>query len=213
MSESSSGMSEPSEWIPRTKVGKMVLEGKISSLEEIFTNGMKITEPEIVDTLVPNLEEEVLHIGIVQRQTDAGERSRFKAIVAIGNRDGYIGIGAGKATQVRPAIEKASRDARMNITVIRRGCGSWECGCGQPHSLPFEVTGKCGAVRVKIIPGPRGLGIVAGEVAKVILRLAGVKDCWTRSYGPTRTIPSFIYAVFDALKKTYEIVTPLDWAR
>lgn len=213
MSESSNKMGESSEWIPRTKIGKMVLEGKISSLEEIFTNGMKITEPEIVDTLVPNLEEEVLYISIVQRQTDAGERSRFKAIIAIGNRDGYVGIGAGKATQVRIAIEKAARDARMNITVIRRGCGSWECGCGQPHSLPFEVTGKCGAVRVKIIPGPRGLGIVAGEVAKVILRLAGVKDCWTRSYGPTRTIPSFVYAIFDALKKTYGIVTPLDWAR
>lgn len=191
----------------------MVLEGKVSSLEEIFASGMKISEPEIVDALVPNLEEEVLHISIVQRQTDAGERSRFKAIVAVGNRDGYLGIGAGKATQVRTAIEKAARDARLNITVIRRGCGSWECGCGQPHSLPFHVTGKCGAVRVKIIPGPRGLGIVAGEVAKAILRLAGVNDCWTRSYGPTRTVPSFAYAVFDALKKTYEIVTPMDWAR
>ncbi|MEM1561374.1 MAG: 30S ribosomal protein S5 [Candidatus Bathyarchaeia archaeon] len=213
MEEGSSKVSKVEEWVPRTKVGRMVLEGKISSLEEIFANGMKISEPEIVDTLVPNLEEEVLHISIVQRQTDAGERSRFKAIVAVGNRDGYFGIGSGKATQVRTAIEKAARDARLNITVIRRGCGSWECGCGQPHSLPFQVTGKCGAVKVKIIPGPRGLGLVAGEVAKAILRLAGIKDCWTRSYGPTRTVPSFTYAVFDALKKTYEVVTPLDWAR
>lgn len=201
------------EWVPRTKLGRMVLEGKISSLEEIFANGLKIREPEIVDALVPNIEEEVINISLVQKQTDAGEKSRFKAIVAVGNGDGYLGIGAGKATQVRVAIEKAAKDARLNITVIRRGCGSWECGCGQPHSLPFEVAGKCGAVKVKIIPGPRGLGLVAGEVAKVILRLAGVKDCWTRSYGPTRTVPSFAYAMFDALKKTYEIVTPLDWAR
>lgn len=202
-----------SEWVPRTKLGRMVLEGKISSLEEIFANGLKISEPEIVNMLVPNLEEEIINISLVQKQTDAGEKSRFKAIVAVGNRDGCLGIGSGKATQVRTAIEKAAREARLNITIIRRGCGSWECGCGQLHSLPFEVTGKCGAVKVKILPGPRGLGLVAGEVAKVILRLAGVKDCWMRSYGSTGTIPSFAYAIFDALKKTYEVVTPLDWAR
>jgi small subunit ribosomal protein S5 len=191
----------------------MVLEGKISSLEEIFVNGFKISEPQIVDVLIPNLEEEVINISLVQKQTDAGEKSRFKAIVAVGNRNGYIGIGSGKDVQVRNAIEKAAKNARLNISLIQRGCGSWECGCGQPHSLPFEVTGKCGAVKIKIIPGPRGLGLVAGEVAKVILRLAGIKDCWTRSYGPTRTVPSFTYALFDALKKTYEVVTPSDWAR
>ncbi len=213
MSERLGGAEGSEEWIPRTRLGKMVLEGKISSLEEVFANGFKISEPQIVNMLVPNLEEEVINISLVQKQTDAGEKSRFKAIVAVGNRNGYLGIGSGKATQVRTAIEKAAKDARLNITIIRRGCGSWECGCGQPHSLPFEVVGKCGAVRVKLIPGPRGLGLVAGEVAKVILRLAGIRDCWTRSYGPTRTVPSFAYALFDALKKTYEIVTPLDWVR
>ena len=201
------------EWVPRTKLGRMVLEGKISSLEEIFASGLKITEPQIVDMLLPNLEEEVINISIVQKQTDAGEKTRFKAIVAVGNRDGYVGIGSGKASQVRTAIEKAAREARMNVTAVRRGCGSWECGCGQLHSVPFKVVGKCGSVRVEIIPGPRGLGLVAGEVAKVILRLAGIRDCWTRSYGSTRTVPSFAYAVFDALKKTYEIVTPMDWVR
>lgn len=210
MSERSSSSEE---WVPRTKLGRMVLEGKISSLEEIFVNGFKISEPQIVDVLIPNLEEEVINISLVQKQTDAGEKSRFKAIVAVGNRNGYIGIGSGKDVQVRNAIEKAAKNARLNISLIQRGCGSWECGCGQPHSLPFEVTGKCGAVKIKIIPGPRGLGLVAGEVAKVILRLAGIKDCWTRSYGPTRTVPSFTYALFDALKKTYEVVTPSDWAR
>jgi len=213
LSERPSGTEESEEWVPRTRLGRMVLEGKISSLEEIFANGFKISEPQIVNMLVPNLEEEVINISLVQKQTDAGEKSRFKAIVAVGNRDGYLGIGSGKATQVRTAIEKAAKDARLNITIIRRGCGSWECGCGQPHSLPFEVVGKCGAVKIKLIPGPRGLGLVAGEVAKVILRLAGIRDCWTRSYGPTRTVPSFAYALFDALKKTYEIITPLDWVR
>ena len=213
MSRIRSRLKDIEEWVPRTRLGRMVHEGRISSLEEIFMEGLKIREPEIVDILLPDLQEEVINISLVQKQTDAGERSRFKAIVAIGNQDGYVGLGSGKAAQVRTAIEKAAIDARLNITPIRRGCGSWECGCGQPHSLMLETTGKCGAVRVKIIPGPRGLGLVASEVAKVILRLAGVKDCWTRSYGPTRTVPSFAYAVFDALRKTYEIVTPYDWVR
>ncbi len=199
------------EWMPRTRLGRLVLEGKISSLEEAFAEGMKIREPEIVDLLLPNLEEEVIHVSIVQKQTDAGEKTRFKSIVAVGNGDGYVGLGSGKADQVRTAIEKAASDARLNITIVRRGCGSWECGCGQPHSLPFETVGKSGSVTIRIIPGPRGLGLVASEIAKVILRLAGIKDCWTRSYGQTRTVPSFAYAVFDALRKTYEIVTPLDW--
>ncbi|KYH40787.1 MAG: 30S ribosomal protein S5 [Candidatus Bathyarchaeota archaeon B63] len=200
------------EWTPRTRLGRLVLEGKISSLEEAFAEGMKIREPEIVDMLLPNLQEEVIHVSIVQKQTDAGEKTRFKSIVVVGNGDGYVGLGSGKANQVRTAIEKAASDARLNITIIRRGCGSWECGCGQPHSLPFETVGKSGSVTIRVIPGPRGLGIVASEIAKVILRLAGIRDCWTRSYGQTRTVPSFAYAVFDALKKTYEIVTPSDWA-
>ena len=198
-------------WIPRTKLGKMISEGNISSMEEIFSEGFKIREPEIVDALLPELQEEVININLVQKQTDAGEKSQFKAIVVVGNRDGYVGLGSGKAQQVRTAIQKGAADARLNITLVRRGCGSWECGCGRPHSLPFQVQGKCGGVQVVLIPGPRGLGVVASEEAKIILDLAGVKDCWTRSYGSTRTIPSFACAVFNALRKTYSFVTPKDW--
>jgi small subunit ribosomal protein S5 len=201
------------EWKPRTKLGKLILEGRISSIEEVFTEGLKIREPEIVDVLLPDLQEEVLNINLVQKQTDAGEKSRFKSIVAVGNRDGYVGLGSGKARQVRTAIEKGAMDARLNITLVRRGCGSWECACGKPHSLPFTVQGRCGGVDISLIPGPRGLGIVASETAKIILGLAGVKDCWTRSYGSTRTVPSFAYAVFDALQKTYRLITPEEWVK
>jgi len=198
-------------WVPRTRLGKMILEGRISSIEEVFADGSKIREPEIVDVLLPDLQEEVINISLVQKQTDAGEKSRFKAIVAVGNRDGYAGLGSGKAKQVRTAIEKAAVNARLNIIPVRRGCGSWECGCGKPHSLPFQVRGKCGGVEIVLVPGPRGLGVVASEAAKIILGLAGVKDCWTKSYGSTRTVPSFAYAIFDALRKTYSLVTPEDW--
>ena len=200
-------------WVPKTSLGRMIQEGRISSMEEIFVEGLKVREPEIVNLLLPDLQEEVIDINLVQKQTDAGEKSQFKAIVAVGNRDGYIGIGGGKARQVRTAIEKAAANARLNITFVRRGCGSWECGCGRPHSILFQTTGKCGGVEVTLVPGPRGLGLVAGETAKVILGLAGIKDCWTRSFGSTRTIPSFAYAAFDALQKTYSLVTPQDWVR
>ncbi|MDQ7032873.1 MAG: 30S ribosomal protein S5 [Desulfonauticus sp.] len=201
------------QWVPRTRLGKMILEGRITSIEEVFMGGLRIKEPQIVDTLLPDLQEEVININLVQKQTDAGEKSRFKAIVAVGNRDGYIGLGSGKANQVRTAIEKAAADARLKLVPVRRGCGSWECGCGRPQSVPFLIEGKCGGVRIIIVPGPRGLGLVASEVAKIILNLAGIKDCWTRSYGSTRTVPSFAYAVFDALKNTYSLTTPRDWGR
>jgi small subunit ribosomal protein S5 len=201
------------EWIPKTRLGKMIQEGKVTSIDEVFLSGLKISEPQIVDALLPDLQEEVINVNLVQKQTDAGEKSRFKAIVAVGNRDGYIGLGSGKTSQVRNAIEKAAAAARLNIVPVKRGCGSWECGCGKPHSVPFQVEGKCGGVRVVIVPGPRGLGLVASEVSKVILGLAGVKDLWVRSYGSTRTVPSYACAIFDALKKTYSLITTEDWVR
>jgi small subunit ribosomal protein S5 len=201
------------DWIPITQLGKMVKEGQIASIEEIFIEGLKIREPEIIDSLLPDIQEEVININLVQKQTDAGEKSRFKAIVAVGNGNGYIGLGTGKASQVREAIEKGSVDARLKITPIRRGCGSWECGCGQNHSVPFQVQGKCGGVKVVILPGPRGLGLVVSEIGKLILNLAGVNDCWMRSFGSTRTVPSFAHAVFDALKNTFKLITPVDWVR
>ena len=200
-------------WIPRTDLGRMVKDGKIISIEEVFQEGLKIRESQIVDTLLPDLQEEVINVNLVQQQTDAGEKSRFKAEVAVGNKDGFIGLGSGKASQVRNAIQKGAVAARINVIPVRRGCGSWECGCGQHHSVPFETIGKCGGVTVRIIPGPRGLGLVASSNTKTILNLAGIKDCWIKSFGSTRTTPSFAYAVFDALKNTYRLITPSDWVK
>ena len=198
-------------WIPKTKLGRQVQQGEIISMEEIFTQGLRIKEPEIVDTLLPNIQQEVLGIGFVQKQTDAGERSRFRAVVAVGNGDGFIGIGEGKARQVRTAIDKGTVQAKLNIIPVRRGCGSWECRCGTQHTVPFNVTGKTGSVRVEVLPGPRGLGLVAGEIPKQVLRLAGVRDCWTRTFGSTSTLSSSALAVFDALTQTYNVVTQSDW--
>jgi len=199
-------------WKPKTQLGMMVLEGQISSVSEIFMEGYPIKEVEIIDILVPDLRDEVIDINLVQKQTDAGESSTFRAIVAVGNGEGLIGLGAGKASRVRNAIEKGVREAKLNLYPIRRGCGSWECDCGEPHSLPFKVTGKQGSVIVNLLPGPKGLGLVAGDTAKAVLQLAGIKDCWSKSIGATATTTSFAFATFEALKQTAKIMTPGDWS-
>lgn len=187
-------------------------EGQVSSIYEIFEEGFKIKEVEIVDVLVPDLKDEVININLVQKQTDAGESSRFTALVAVGNENGLIGIGLGKAKRVRNAIEKGIRLAKLSLHPIRMGCGSWECDCGEGHTLPFKVQGKAGSVVVKLLPGPQGLGLVAGDTAKVVLKMSGIKDCWSKSIGKTTTTNSFAFATFEALKQTMSIMTPKDWA-
>ncbi|MCD6514464.1 MAG: 30S ribosomal protein S5 [Candidatus Odinarchaeota archaeon] len=201
------------EWVPRTKLGRLVREGHITSIDEIFQQALPIREAEIIDILLPNLREEVVDINLVQKQTDAGELSKFKVTVVVGNENGYIGIGEGKAREIGPAIRIAIRDAKMNIVPVRLGCGSWECGCGTPHSVPFRVEGKAGSVRVVLFPAPRGTGLVAADTIKVVLRLAGVKDIRSFSKGHTKTTVNFVKATYNALKNTYKIVAPYDWTR
>ncbi|MEM0202496.1 MAG: 30S ribosomal protein S5 [Archaeoglobaceae archaeon] len=190
------------EWVPKTKLGKLVADGKIKTMDEALASGLPIKEPEIVDVLLPELEEDVLEISMVQRVTDSGRRTKFRVTAVVGNRNGYVGIGVGKASQVAPAIQKAVENAKINIFRVERGCGSWECGCGSMHSVPFKVSGECGSVKVTLVPGPKGLGIVAADVAKKVIELAGVKDVWSITSGETRTTLNFALATFDALKKT-----------
>ncbi len=196
-------MSSLDAWIPRTSLGRLVKEGRITSIYEIFEQNLPIKEPQIVDSLVPDLKHEILDVTIVQKQTDAGEMTRFKVLVVVGNEDGLVGLGSGKARQMRFAIEKAIINAKLNVIPVRRGCGSWECSCNRPHSVPFRVRGKEGSVVVELLPAPRGVGLVAGDVAKTVLRLAGIEDVWVRARGETRTTQNFAGAVFNALKQTY----------
>ena len=196
---------EKPEWKPRTKLGMLVATNKIASMGEVFENGYRIQEPEIIRMLLQDIRSEVVHVGIVQKQTDAGELTRFSAIVAAGNENGWFGIGKGKAMQMRIAIDKATNASMLNVIPIKLGCGSWECRCQQLHSVPFRVTGKGGSVKIDILPGPRGLGIVAGENIKNLLKLAGIKDAWTRTYGSTNTMSSTTKAIYNALRSTYSV--------
>jgi len=190
------------EWVPQTRLGKLVKEGQVTTMGEALASGLPIREYQIVDALLPEIRDEVLDINMVQRMTDSGRRVKFRATVIVGNGDGFIGIGEGKDVQVGIAIRKAIDTAKMNIIGIKRGCGSWECGCGQGHTVPFEVKGKTGSVEVKLRPAPRGLGIASGGTAKKVLEIAGIKDVWTKVSGETRTTLNFAKATFDALIKT-----------
>ncbi len=200
------------EWKPKTFVGRLVKEGKIRSIYEIFEENLPILEPEIVDYLLgPELKYETVDVTLVQKMTDAGRINRFRVVVVIGNGNGIVGVGQGKARQVRAAIDKAVRNAKLNIIPVRRGCGSWECLCGEPHSVPFTVRGKSGSVEVILKPAPRGTGLVIGEAGRVVLSMAGIQDVWSFTKGETRTTINFVKATFNALKQTYRMITPLDW--
>jgi len=190
-------------WVPRTKLGKLVNEGKIVSLDEIFKGGQRIRESEIVRKLLPDLRNEVVGVSVVQKQTDAGEFTRFSAVVAVGNGAGWFGVGKGKAMQTREAIEKATNAALLNIIPVKLGCGSWECRCGRPHSVPYRIRGKAGSVTIEVIPGPRALGLVAGPALKNLLQLAGVKDAWIRTFGSTNTTSSLANAAYDAFRMSF----------
>jgi len=194
---------EPEVWVPRTTLGKLVATEKITSMKEIYENGYRIQEAGIIKKLLPGIKTEVIDVGIVQKQTTNGEYTRFKALVAAGDENGWLGIGQGKSKQMRIAIEKATNQAYLNVSPVKLGCGSWECRCEQTHSVPFKVRGRGGSVTVEIIPGPRGLGLVAGGNIKNLLKLAGLKDAWTKSKGSTNTMTSTSRAVLNCLRQTF----------
>lgn len=190
-------------WIPKTILGKKVASGEISSIEEIIQDGLRIQEAGIIKKLLPDLKSEVIDVGIIQKMTSNGQSTRFKAIVATGNQNGYLGVGQGKSKQMRIAIEKATNQALLNVSPIKLGCGSWECRCDEKHSVPFKIRGKGGSVTIEIIPAPRGLGLVAGGKIKRLLELAGLKDAWTTAKGSTPTMNSTSKAILDCLKQTF----------
>ena len=199
------------EWVPKTKLGRLVKEGHINSIEEILQNNYRIREPEIVDALFPELRQEVVDVSMVQRQSDSGQQKSFRLTVVVGNGEGVLGIGIGKAPEFVPAVRAAESRAKLSITMFRRGCGSWECRCHDPHSIPFEVDGSSGSVRVTLRPAPKGTGLVTADVGKIVLRIAGLNDVWSITKGRSRTSSNFAKAFVDALTKTYRMLPPQEW--
>lgn len=146
----------------------MVNQGEIRSLEEIFKMSLPIKEVEIVDKLIQeDYKEEVMKVKPVQKQTTAGQRTRFKVWVVIGDGKGHIGLGQKAHKEVQGAIKGAIRNAKMNIIPVRMGY--WGNNIALPHTVPVKVTGQEGSVRVRLVPAPRGTGLVGGAASKKVL--------------------------------------------
>ena len=180
-------------------------DGKIKSMEEIYLFSLPVKEYQIVDFFLPKLKDEVMKIMPVQKQTRAGQRTRFKAFVAIGDFDGHVGLGVKCAKEVATAIRGAIILAKLSVIPVRRGY--WGAQLGDPHTVPSKVSGKVGSVMCRLIPAPRGTGIVAAPASKRLLQLAGVQDCYTQSKGSTATMGNFLKATFAAVRNSVRIAS------
>ncbi len=213
-------------WKPRTELGRRVKNNEIN-IDEILENGHKIFEPEIVDFLLQNLTSETIMVGQskgkfgggkrsvwkqTQKKTREGNKPKFATLIAVGNKNGYIGIGYGKSKETVPARIKAAQRAKVSLIKIKRGCGSWACGCGEPHSIPLKVEGKCGSVKIQLIPAPKGTSLCVEQEVRRLLALAGIKDVYSKTFGQTRTKINLINACFNALKNLSKMKTDEDYS-
>ncbi len=210
------GAFEKELWKPRTSLGVQVKNGAITNLDYVLDRRIKILEPEIVEMLLPNLTTDLLMVGQAkgkfgggqkrifkqtQKKTQEGNKPKFATFAVIGNEDGYVGTGYGKSKETVPAREKAIRQSKLNIIKIRRGCGDWRCGCGDAHTVPFKVRGKAGSVEITLIPAPKGTGLKVERECQKILKLAGIRDVWSRTEGQTRSKLNLLFACFNALQE------------
>jgi small subunit ribosomal protein S5 len=178
----------------------MVISGSVLNYEQALATGLPIREVEIIDALIPNLEDDVIKVNMVQRMTDSGRRVRFNVMACVGNRDGYVGLGMAKAKEVSAAIRKAIIAAKLNLISVQRGNGSWESSAGPGSSIPFKTNGRAASTRVTLMPAAKGKGLVIGETGKRVLDLAGVSDVLSRTKGQTRTTINYAAATFNALQ-------------
>lgn len=195
------------EWTARTQLGKSVQSGQVTSLDALLEKGTKILEPQIIDALLPELREEVLEVTSTQRMTAYGRKQQMRSVVVIGDGNGFVGVGVGKAADSRDSINEGVKDAKKNIVKVQLGCSSWECKCGTPHTILREAKGHNSSTEITLKPAPRGVGIVANATAKKVLQLAGVKDAWSFTKGRTRNILNMALTTIDALDSINKLKT------
>jgi small subunit ribosomal protein S5 len=210
---------ELEDWKPKTEIGRKVKNRDITDIDEIIRGSAPILEDQIVDSLL-EVENDLLLIGQsrgkfgggqrrifkqTQKKTREGNKPQFTTLAVIGDKNGHVGVGLGKSKETVPAREKAIRNAKKNIFLIRRGSGAWEGRSPEPHSIPYQVEGKCGSVKVKLMPAPKGTGLVVEKEIAKVLKLAGIKDCWSKTQGQTKNKINLIFAAVDALKQLGEV--------
>lgn len=200
----------------KTEIGRKVVTGEIIDIETILSSGKRLLEETVVDMLIPDLETDLLLIGQAkgkfgggqrrafrqtQKKTKQGNTPKFTTLAVVGNKNGYVGIGMGCSRETVPAREKAYRQAKLNLIKVPRGYAGPDLVQGEPHTVPFSVTGKCGSCEIILRPAPKGTGLVIEKECAKILRLAGYKDVYSKSFGKSSTRINNVKACFDALKK------------
>ncbi len=141
---------------------------------------MKVSELDLKDKLV--------HVGRTAKVVKGGRRFNFSAIVVVGDGNGHVGYGLGKAGEVVDAVQKATEAAKKNVTKVRL----------QDNTIPHDVIGKFGAAKILIKPATAGTGVIAAGGVRAVLELAGVQDVLTKSMGssnPHNTVKATILAL------------------
>ncbi|MDU2201289.1 MAG: 30S ribosomal protein S5 [Terrisporobacter sp.] len=155
---------------------------------------------QIIDARQLDLQEKVVEVRRVTKVVKGGRNFRFAALVVVGDENGHVGIGSGKAMEVPDAIRKAVEDAKKNLIKVPM-VGT---------TIPHEVIGHFGAGRILIMPAQEGTGVIAGGAARDLLELAGLKDVRAKCLG-TRNPRNMVNATIEGLKslKTAEQVAAL----
>lgn len=153
-----------------------------------------------IDARQLDLQEKVVEVRRVTKVVKGGRNFRFAALVVVGDENGHVGIGSGKAMEVPDAIRKAVEDAKKNLIKVPM-VGT---------TIPHEVIGHFGAGRILIMPAQEGTGVIAGGAARDLLELAGLKDVRAKCLG-TRNPRNMVNATIEGLKslKTAEQVAAL----